>query len=52
MLSLEQGMADLTYQVVIRTNTELSDWELDELRQVVVDFISPDEDTEIEVVEA
>jgi len=45
-------MADLTYQVVIRTNTELSDWELDELRQVVVDFISPDEDTEIEVVEA
>jgi len=44
-------MSYLTYQVVIRTNTELTDWELDELRQTVVDFLSPDEETEVEVVE-
>jgi len=44
-------MADLSYHIVIRTDVELSDWELDELRQVVVDFLSPDDETEVEVVE-
>lgn len=42
-------MAEYQYTVRIDTDTELSDWELDELRQVVVDFLTADEGTEVEV---
>lgn len=42
-------MAEYTYTVEINTDAELSDWELDELRQAVIDFLSPGEDTTVEV---
>lgn len=42
-------MAEYQYMVRIDTDIELSDWELDELRQVVVDFLTADEGTEVEV---
>ena len=45
-------MADINrYLVEIDTEQELSDWELDELRQLVVDYLSPSEDTTVEVTE-
>lgn len=42
-------MAEYSYTVSISTNEELSDWELDELRQTVIDYLSPDEDTEVDI---
>lgn len=42
-------MAEYSYTVCISTNEELSDWELDELRQTVIDYLSPDEDTEVDI---
>jgi len=42
-------MADYQYNITIDTNQELSDWELDELRQVVVDWLTPDDETEVEI---
>lgn len=37
------------YVVEVSTDDALSDWELDELRQVVVDFITPSENVTVSV---
>lgn len=44
-------MPDYGYKIRISTNQELSDWELDELQQIVVDWLTPDEDTEVTIEE-
>lgn len=44
-------MPDYGYKIRILTNQELSDWELDELQQVVVDWLTPDDDTEVTITE-
>lgn len=45
-------MPEYVYLIEINTDQELSDWELDELRQAVVDYLSPEDDsTTVEVSE-
>lgn len=44
-------MSDRIYLIEVNTDESLSDGELDELRQVVVDFLSPGEGTTVEVSE-
>jgi hypothetical protein len=40
-------MGDYNYNVEINSSQELTDWELDELRQAVIDFLSPTEAGEV-----
>jgi hypothetical protein len=42
-------MADYQYKIDVDTDQELSDWELEELRQVVLDWLTPDETTEVTI---
>lgn len=43
-------MAENAYLIEIHTDTRLSDWELDELRQMVVDYLSPEDHmTKVEI---
>lgn len=42
-------MAEYQYTIVVDTDQELSDWELDELEQIVVDFITPDDSTDVTI---
>lgn len=44
-------MSDRIYLVEINTDESLSDGELDELRQIVVDYLSPGEGTTVQVSE-
>lgn len=44
-------MSDRIYLIEVNTDESLSDGELDELRQVVVDFLSPGEGTTVEISE-
>jgi hypothetical protein len=50
ILSSEAVMVD--YVIQISTPQEFTDWELDELRQVVLDWMTPDEETVIIVTES
>lgn len=42
-------MADYGYKIIILTDQELSDWEQAELQQLVIDWLSPDENTDVTV---
>lgn len=40
-----------SYIIEIETEQSLAEWELDELRQNVIDFLSPDESTTVSISE-